>query len=109
MCIISLTLGRLLFASYVFVVVTCSQIWEQELEFTGKKTIRITMSSNSTTETPSTSHVATEKGITGRGTNDGNATNNAPPSPFSDAFFNAIQQSNSSWQVSSYSIMYECR
>lgn len=84
---------------FTYLSVLSCQIWEHEIQFTGKRTIRITMGlpSNSGAETPRQNYTAVDSADPIAGTSGGE--DKSSPGPLTDAFLSLIQQSNSSWQV----------
>ena len=71
------------------------QVWEQEIKFTGTKTIRFTFPSTSATGTQQ----ANPTPVAGPSDGVAGTEGDSPPSPFSDIFLNSIQKLNTSWQV----------
>lgn len=81
---------------FAFQSVILGQIWEQEIEFSSKKTTRVTMPSNFAIRIPE-SNTTVESGdqVIGDAGNEDDSSSGL----FTDAFLDSILNANSSWQV----------
>ena len=78
-----------------------SQVWEEEIKFTGSRTVRIALPSNSAASVISSQQPNSARRRTRSSREE---ESHSLSNPFTDTFLDSIKRLNSSWQVSSREI-----